>query len=183
MLTLQQIIDEADLLVPNTVDLADKVTQLNAINGDFFNIIKIPKIARFSGVIGQADYTLPADVREKNIDLVECGLLKYLDLMSDAVNPTQNNWSYDDNSKVLTISPAPYQNGLPGIVRYHRIATTTFLVSVLTATPDAPEEYHWTYVPALCAFLALTQEDASKAAIYEVQYKAAWNVAAQNYQK
>lgn len=183
MLTIQQIISEADLLVPNTVSTADKVAQLNAINGDFFNVVKIPRIARFSGMIGQPDYTLPADVREKNIDLVECGLLKYRDLMSEDVNPTQNNWSFDDNSKKLTLSPAPYQNGLPGIVRYHRLATTTFLVSNLSAQPDAPEEYHGTYVAALCAWLALTQDDASKAAIYEAQYKSTWNVAAQNYQK
>ncbi|MDQ6418670.1 hypothetical protein RB620_04385 [Paenibacillus sp. LHD-117] len=183
MLTLQQIIDEADLLVPNTVDPPDKVTQLNAINREFFNVIKIPKIVRFAGVLGQSDYTLPTDVREKNIDLVEVGLLKYRNLMSDEINPTQNNWSYDDNSKVMTLSPAPYQNGLPGIVRHHRFATTTFLSGNLTAIPDAPEEYHWTYVPALCTWLALTQEDASKAAIYEAQYKSAWNVAAQNYQK
>lgn len=183
MLTLQQIIDEADILVPNTVDLPDKINRLNEINADFFNVVKIPKIGRFVGTVGQADYTLPADVREKNIDLVECGLLQYRNLMSERVSPTDNNWSYDDSSKVLTISPAPYQNGLPGIVRYHRLATTTFLVSNLDAVPDAPEEYHGTYVPALCSFLALTQEDASKAAIYEAQYKSAWNVASQNYQK
>lgn len=183
MLTLQQIIGEADLLVPNTVSTPDKVTQINAINQDFFNAVKIPKVGRFSGVLGQANYTLPSDVREKNIDLVECGLLKYRDLMSEDVSPTQNNWSFDDITNTLTLSPAPYRNGLPGIVRYHRLATSTFVSGNLTAQPDAPAEYHWTYVAALCAWLALTQDDASKAALYEGQYKSAWNVAAQNYQK
>lgn len=181
MLTIQSIIDEADLLVPNTVSVADKLTQLNAINGDFFNVVKIPKLARFSGMTSQPDYTLPADVREKNIDLVEVGLLKYLDLMSDNVNPTQNNWSYDDSNNKITLSPAPYKNGLPGIVRYHRIATSTYTTGNLSVHPDAPSEYHWTYVLALSSWLAITMDDPSKFSIFDAQYKAAWNVAAQHY--
>ncbi|MNW68877.1 hypothetical protein D3C74_477610 [compost metagenome] len=63
-----------------------------------------------------------------------------------------------------------------------RIATTTFTTANLINVPDAPEEYHWTYIPALAAYLANTQDDGVKAANYENQYKSAWNVAAQNYQ-
>lgn len=81
----------------------------------------------------------------------------------------------------MILSPAPYQNGLQGIVRYHRIAIT-FTIGNLIAVPDAPEEYQWTYIPALAAWIANTQDDAAKAANYESQYKALWNEAAQNYQ-
>lgn len=183
MVTIKNIIDEADILVPNLLSDADKVTQLNAINQDFFTLIKIPKLARFSATSGEPGYTLPADVRAKNIDLVKVGLLQYLDLQSDSVTPTQNTFDYNDENNSLTLSPAPYQNGLQGIVRYHRIATTTFTSSNLEVTPDAPAEYHWTYVPALAAWIALTQDDSDKATLYEAQYKTAWNVAAQNYQK
>ncbi|WP_215727498.1 hypothetical protein, partial [Mycobacterium tuberculosis] len=79
------------------------------------------------------------------------------------------------------LSPAPYQSGLQGIVRYYRIATTTFTSSNLNAVPDAPEEFHWTYVPALASYLANTQDDSSNAANYENMYKNAWAVAVQNY--
>lgn len=183
MLVLQQIITEADILVPNVLATGEKVAQLNAINSDFFNVVKIPKLARFTGIQGQTDYVLPNDVQAKNIDMVKCGLLQYRDLQTDGVLPTQNNYSFDDTNKSLTLSPAPYQNGLQGICRYHRIATTTFTSGSLNAYPDAPAEYHWTYVPALAAWMANTQDDGIKAAILTDQYKAAWNVASQNYQK
>lgn len=182
-LTLQQIISEADILIPNVLPTADKVVQLNSINSDFFNVVKIPKIARFIGISNQANYILGSDVRAKNIDLVDYGVLKYRDLQTDDVAPLQNTFSFDDNTSSLTLSPAPYTNGLQGIVRYHRIATTTFTSGVLTAVPDAPEEYHWTYIPALAAWMAQTQDDMGKATSYEAQYRAAWNTAATNYQK
>nr|WP_256703276.1 hypothetical protein [Paenibacillus peoriae] len=68
-------------------------------------------------------------------------------------------------------------------MRYSRIGTTTYTSSNLTIEPDAPLEYQWTYIPALAAYIAHSQDDAVKASNYENQYKAAWNVAAQNYQK
>lgn len=183
MLTIQEIITEADILVSNALAVADKVVWLNQINQDFFNAVKIPKVARFTATSNQADYTLPNDVRAKNIDLVEVGILKYRDLQTDTVSPLQNTFSYDDSTYNLNLSPAPYQNGLRGIVRYHRIATTTFTSANLTASPDAPEEYQWTYIPALASWMANSQDDFVKGTNYDGQYKAAWNVAAQNYQK
>lgn len=182
MLTLQQIINEADTLIPNLLSTVDKVTQLNAINQDFFNVVKIPKLANFTGVKGQANYTLPNDVRAKNIDYVKLGLLTYRDLQSDNVNPTQNVFAFDDASSTLTLSPAAH-GPVPGVVRYHRIATTTFTSANLSAVPDAPTEYHWTYVPALAAWIAMTQDELIKATTFEAQYKTAWNAASQNYQK
>lgn len=182
-MNISEIIAEADLLVPNIVPIGDKVSQLNAINNDFFNVVKIPKLARFTGMVGQIEYILAPDVRQKNIDLVELGLLKYMDLQTDNVNPTQITYSFDDETSKLNLSPSPYRNALPGVVRYHRIGTTTFLVNNLASVPDAPGEYHWTFVPALAAWLASTQDDSAKAAAYTGQYITAWNVAAQNYQK
>jgi hypothetical protein len=182
MLTLQQIITEADILIPNLLTGPEKVAQLNSINNDFFNVVKIPKLASFTGIKGQAVYVLPTDIRAKNIDYVKLGLLTYLDLQSDNVNPTQNVFSFDDASSTLTLSPAAY-GAVQGVVRYHRIAVTIFTSASLSAVPDAPAEYHWSYVPALAAWIALTQDELTKAATFEAQYKSAWNAASQNYQQ
>ncbi|CAM4407981.1 hypothetical protein PAXY110619_12310 [Paenibacillus xylanexedens] len=180
-MNLSDIISEANMLVPNDVPVADKVIWLNAINQDFFNVVKIPKVAQFDCVAGQTDYPLPADVRQKNIDMVLIGPSQYRSMDREDITPYQNAFAYDDTTKTISIYPAPYAD-LRGFLRYHRIATTTFLSTALTVSPDAPEEYHWTFIPALAAMLANSQDDSVKASNYENQYKAAWNVAAQNYQ-
>lgn len=182
-LTIQEIISEADLLVPNEVAASDKVLWLNALNQDFFNVVKVPKVISFTPSTNEEDYSLPSDVRLKNINWVIVGVIKYSELLPSSKNPLTNTFLFDDSKKMLTLRPAPYQSGLQGLVQYNRIATTTFVSSVLTASPDAPEEYHWTFIPGLAAYIALSQDDAVKASNYETQYKSAWNVAAQNYAK
>lgn len=175
------IIAEADILVPNDVPLANKINQLQFIDQDFFNVVKIPKMHRFTSVAGQTEYTLPADVRSKNIDRVQVDSFRYQSLERDAIYPTQNGYSYDDATRVLSIYPAPYA-ALPTLVRYHKSSSTTYTASTVgTDEPSAPVEYHWSYVVALCAYLAKTQDDGVKAANYESEYKASWNLAAQNY--
>jgi hypothetical protein len=180
-LNIQQIITEADILVPNDVQTADKAVALTGINQDFFNVVKIPKIARFVTGAAQGDYILASDVRQKNIDLVMTGMFRYMSLDNDAATPRQNAYSFDDISHTLSLWPAPY-GMLEGFLRYRRIGMATYSADNLTTTPEAPEEYHWSYVLALAAYLGNTQDDAIKAANYEAQYKASWNVAAQNYQ-
>jgi len=180
MLTLQQIIDEADAMVPNEFDLATKVSWLNNINQDFFNVVKIPAVTTFTTSTAST-YTLPNDVRMKNVDKVIVGSMQYRSFPEDDVQPLQNYWTFNDSTHVLTLSPAPYKTNLSGIVRYHRIATTTFLSSNMSAIPDAPEEYHWTFIPALCEQICLAMDD-PKMANFNQQYTSAWNVAALNYQ-
>ncbi|MBA9088643.1 hypothetical protein FHR92_005161 [Fontibacillus solani] len=182
-MNIGEIIGEADLLVPNEVPAVDKLLWINAINNDFFNVVKIPKFARFLCVASQQDYILPNDVRAKNIDLLMIGLFRYQSLESETVTPTQNAYSFDDVTHKLSVYPPPYSSDLQGTLRYMSIATTTFTSSNLLLPPDSPEEYHWTYIPALAAYLANTQDDGVKASNYENQYKSAWNVAAQNYQR
>ncbi|MFB0847341.1 phage adaptor protein [Paenibacillus oleatilyticus] len=179
-LTLQQIIDEACAIVPNEYSSAMLVSWLNNINQDFFNIVKIPQIARFKTTKGTSTYTLPSAVRQKNIDLVMIGLIQYRDLDEESVVPTQNWYSYDDSTKQLTLNPEPYQNDLNCVLRYRRIATTNYTAGNLNAYPDAPEEYQWTYIPALCEYICLAMDD-PKAANFSAQKTTAWNSAATDY--
>lgn len=179
-MNLQQIIDEADVIVPNAYSSADKVAWLNAINQDFFTVVKIPRIIQIETKKGEPDYVLPHDVRAKNIDLVFVGIFTYTSILEGEPGSIDNVWSFDDETKTLSLVPVPYEDSI-GIVRYHRIASSNFTSDDLTASPDAPEEYHWIYVPALCAQICKAMDDVEKAAMYENDYRAALNTVAQNY--
>lgn len=181
-MNIQSIIDESDLLVPNEVPLADKIVALNALNQDFFNVVKIPRVLSLTPVLNQAAYTISTEVRLKNIDLVMVGIIKYHELITGTTNPLQNTYTFDDSTHILTLRPAPYSNGLQGVLRYARIATTTFTSGNLSAVPDAPEEYHFSFVTGLASFLADAMDYKTKAANYEAQYRAIWNRAGEQYQ-
>ena len=177
------IIAEADILVPNDVPVANKVVALNGFNQDFFNVVKIPIFQGFTTMKGVGSYILNNAIRFKNIEVVYCGIIKYKRLEDSTPHPMENVYYFNDATYELGLRPAPYANDLAGLIRFSRISSTTFTVGNLEKSPDAPEEYHWTFIPALASFIANTQDDAVKASNYENQYKAAWNVAAQNYAK
>lgn len=177
---ISEIIAEADILVPNNVPSPNKVTHLNSLVTDFYNVVKIPKIAKFTTVAGQTNYALGTDIRSKNIDKVQVENFRYSSVERDDYRPTQTGFIFDDDTSTLSLNPAPY-DALPAFVRYHKIATSFVTSANLEAVPGIPSEYHWTLVPALAAYLAKTQDDGIKAANYESEYKAAWNVAGQNY--
>ena len=47
MKTVQEVINEADILVPNVLSNAQKVEQLNNITNEFYNNVKIPNSISF----------------------------------------------------------------------------------------------------------------------------------------
>ncbi|WP_010276411.1 phage adaptor protein [Paenibacillus senegalensis] len=182
MLTLQQIITEADILVPNAYANPDKVAWLNAINQDFFSVVKIPQAVTFNASGNQPHYTLPNNTRAKNIDQVRVGLIQYRSLLSEDVKPGQNYWTFNDSNFQLTLTPPPAMSG-QGVVRCYRVGTTTFTSNSLNVQPDAPPEYHWIYTIGLCSKIAKAQDDIAKANNYASEFTNALNVAAQNHAK
>lgn len=179
-LSLQEIINEADVLVPNAYSNGDKVNWINILNQQFFEVVKIPRLYTFNTVGGQAQYTLYNQIRSNNIDKVHVGNVIYRSFGLEDVQPTQNFFTYDDNNFTLALFPPPY-GVLFAKVRYYQMATTSFISGNLTVPPDAPPEYHWTYVIGLCSYIAKAMDDISKANNYMSDYQAALNIAAQNY--
>ncbi len=182
---IKTIINEADIRVPNSFSGADKVDWLNEINNQFFDVVKIPKIEPFTGVNGTAEYTLATGVRSKNIDYVLLGTSQYDSF--DDMKPGRNFWTFDDGTHKIKLSSVPIASG-QGYVRYFQIGVTTFLATDLeadpvTATPDAPAEYHWLYVVGLSEKIAQAMDDAVKANNYGGIYRNGLLTAAQNYLK
>lgn len=181
-LTLQQIIEQADVRVPNVFTAADKVNWLNEVNKDFFDMVKIPLVHTFTTVTNQSDYPLPNDVRGKNISIVKIGNGLYSSLLTDAPIPSMNYWTFNDTNNTLTLTPTPYRP-VESFVRYYRIGTTEFVSTVLSVNPDAPPEYHHIYTLGLCERMAKAMNDGALAANYANDYRGSLMVAQQNYIK
>lgn len=179
-LTLSAIIAEADIRVPNTLLPATKVDYLNEINNEFFSVVKIPTAFLFTSIAGTATYVAGATVRSKNIDLVMVGTTKYLSLQYDNVEPGRSYWIFDDLTATLSLTPAPIAVG-QGIARYYQMPTTTYIATTLTATPDAPSEYHHLYVLGLCAKVAKAIPDVGLGNNYQQEYESQLQIAMQNY--
>lgn len=181
-LTMTQIIAQADILVPNEETDAQKMLWLNEVNNKFFEVVKIPKTATFNTVIGTANTTLASGIRGKNIDKVHVGNGLFPSFLYDNVSPGHNYHLFDDDTLVMTLSPTPTQV-LAAIVRYFRMATTTYVdtPTSLALSPDCPSEYQYGYAFGLAQKIAESQEDISKANNYGGQFNGVLAIAQQNY--
>lgn len=178
-LMLSAIITEADVRVPNIYDSAQKVSWLNEVNNEFFDVVKIPAVYSFVSN-SSGSYVLPTGVRSKNIDMVTVGTRGYSSAQYESLQPGRNYWTLDDANQTLTISPDPL-SGDKGLVRYRKIPTTTFVVGTITATPDAPDEYHWLYILGLCERIAKAMDDMVKGNNFAAEYHNNLSIAQANF--
>lgn len=181
-LTLSQIIEEAEARTPSGFSVAQKVSWLNEVNLEFFDLVKIPVIHRFYAQAGVEEYILPSSVRSKNIDRVIFGTTSYDSLQYNVVAPGRNGWTLDDDNQRLTLMPAPFSPG-EAIIRYYRMPESTFLSSNLNVKPDAPAEYHWIYILGLSERMAKAMDDVVKANNIGSDYRANLTIAQQNFQR
>ena len=170
-LTLQQIIDQADKLVPNSESTVNKAVWLNEINQKFFEIVKIPKTSSFSTTANIATISgLSTAIRSRNIDKVYVSKSLHPSFLHEDVPPGHNYHVWDDDTSILTLTPTPTITGLAGIVRWHRVATSTYTDLTLALSPDAPADYHYIYIPGLAYKIAETLEDITKKNNYEKSF-------------
>lgn len=175
------IISEADVRVPNGFDNTQKVTWLNEINNEFFDVVKIPKSFSFTTTQGAAALVVtPTDIRGKNIDKLHIGKNIFPSFLYQDVQPGRGYHTFDDATRTVTIVPTPTVP-LPGIIKYFQISTTTFVTSNLTGVPDAPAEYHWVYILGLAEKIAAAMDDIARSSNYGQQYRAQLAVAQANY--
>jgi hypothetical protein len=185
-LSLQKIIDEAEILVPNSINLQQKIKFLNELNVYFFEVVKIPKIAYFNTVANVSTVVIPGvQIALRNIDRVMVGTSIYKSLQLDDVPPGNYGFVFDEPG-TLTLDPAPV-SVVKGYVRYLQSATTTFSdtgTPPLTGLfPEAPEAYHELFVLGLSEKIAKAQDDVAKANNYGGDFRAKLSIAQQNYMR
>lgn len=176
---IKTIIDEADIRVPNAFSIDQKVDWLNEVNNEFFDIVKIPKVHSMAtdGVV--KDFTVPTDMREKNIRKVVVGSTFYRSMIYENVTTSFNYYILDEVTNKLALEPKPPVSKL--IVIYDKIATNPFLATNTAAEPEAPKEYHWLFILGLCVRIAKAMNDAGLANNYENDFKNNLAVAQQNF--
>ena len=177
-----EIIADADIRVPNAFDVNQKITWLNEVHSEFFEIVKIPASTTFTTSIGQDTYTLtPTDIRARNIVEVVVGTERYRSVLFDQdIRPGHNYYEFNDSTRKLKLIPTPSSSSV-GRVRYYRVPTVSFTSSNYTTTePDSPREFHWIYVPGLCARIAKAMQDVRLAANFDTDYKGVLLIAQQN---
>lgn len=178
--TLQQIIKEADVRVPNPFDIAQKISWLNEINVEFFEIVRIPKVFRFMITGGTDTYSLPSTIRSHAIENVRNQSVMYESIQYEKVQPGRNYWNLDDDTQQLTLFPRPTVNA-EAIISYRKKTESTYLTSDLSAKPDAPIEFHWAYILALCERIAKAMNDVPLANNYANDYRGQLSLAQERY--
>jgi hypothetical protein len=178
-MNLQLIIDEADVRVPNAFAVDQKVDWLNEINYEFFDIVKIPKSASVAvdGIATQ--FTIPTDVREKNIRKVVVGSNYYRSIVYEEITAAFNYYTIDETTNKINFTPKPPAG--TAVLIYDTMGVIPFVSTTLTAIPVAPTEYHWIYVLGLCVRIAKAMSDVVLANNYENDYKGNLMIAQQNY--
>lgn len=180
-LTIKQIMDEADVRVQNSLNTADKVSFLNQVNLEFFDVVKMPQAVVIPIATGVSQISTNG-ILGKNIDRVLVGKAIYDSMQYTLVQPGRNFWTFDDFTGRISLNPAP-ASAVDMVIRYYRKPITTFLSTGLTVVPDAPEEYHWIYILGLCERIAKAMDDVGKGNNYASDYKSALMVAQQNFQR
>lgn len=180
-MNIQEIIDEADIRVPNAFSVNQKVDWLNEVNNEFFDIVKIPKVFNYTiPATPPATITAPTDMREKNIRKIVNGSTFYRSMIYENITTSFNYYTLDDTTNALTLEPMAKANSKL-IVIYDKISTNPFVVTTMTAEPEAPKEYHWLYILGLAVRIAKAMNDAGLANNYENDFKNNLAVAQQNF--
>lgn len=178
--TLQQIMKEADVRVPNPFDTAQKISWLNEINVEFFEIVRIPKVFRFMVIGGTDTYSLPSEIRSHAIESVRNQSVMYESIQYEKVQPGRNYWNLDDDTHQLSLFPRP-SIGAEAFISYRKKTESTYLISDLSAKPDAPIEFHWAYILALCERIAKAMNDVPLANNYANDYRGQLSLAQERY--
>lgn len=178
-MNLQTIIDEADIRVPNAFSVDQKVDWLNEVNYEFFDIVKMPKSTSvvLDGVATQ--FTVPTDLREKNVRKVVVGSNFYRSMIYEDITAAFNYYTIDETTNKITFTPKPGAG--TAVIVYDKMGVTPFVATTLTAQPDAPVEYHWIFILGLCVRIAKAMNDVNLANNYENDYKNNLSVAQQNF--
>lgn len=151
---LKEILLDANLLVPNSINDALKVNWLNQIQGQLYRDFAFPNTSKaFTAEGGINLYTLPTDCSRERITSVIVGENDYEYRTVDQ-DITEHCWTIIDGN--LFIQPTPTQD-VTAFLNY-RPSPQEMRIDMQDETPDFPEDFHEVLVYGIGVRIARAQQ-------------------------
>lgn len=157
---LKDIILDANLLVPNSINDEVKVRWLNEIQKQLYRDFAFPNTSRFFMTIAGIDiYPLPHDCSRERITSVIVGedVYEYRTVDQDI---TEHCWTIINEN--LFIHPVPRQ-GTKAYLNY-RPAPPKMRIDMQDEEPSFPKDFHEVLVYGIATRIARSQQDSNRAA-------------------
>ena len=156
---LKEILLDANLLVPNSINDEIKVRWLNEIQGQLYRDFPFNDTSfRFTAEPGFNLYTIPEDCSRERITSVIVGdnLYEYRTIDQEV---TDYCWVMSDEN--LFIHPTPSQN--TSAYLNYRPGPKEMLTTMQDVEPDYPSDFHEVLVYGIAARIARSLQDTNRA--------------------
>lgn len=156
---LKDIILDANLLVPNSINDSSKVRWLNEIQSQLYRDFAYPNtVHQFPVEIGIDLYPLPKNCSRERITsvIVDEDIYDYRTLDQDI---TERCWTLVDG--FLFIHPVPNRTA-EGLLNY-RPGPQEMRIDMQDVEPEYPKDFHEVLVYSIAAKIARSQQDSNKA--------------------
>lgn len=166
-MTLQEILDDVDARVPNSVPIAQKVKWINQVQRQLYRDYPLPEAVRwFLTTSGLAFYELPEDCVEGRITHVVVEGKEYP--YRESYEPSMLRfWTIVSGSLVLN----PVPDGQYNVLVFYRRRPKDLSPDNLTETPNFPEDYHELLVLGCAKRVAQAMRDVELANNFEMDYQ------------
>ena len=166
-MTLEELLQDVDLLVPNSIALDVKVRFMNQVQNQLFRDYDVSKSSYvFTLIPGEELYPLPEDCPEDMIrSVVVEGRTYELANTEDSITDE----TYFVHSGLLTIIPSPQKEG-KGMVHYLR-RPRKINEYVLEREPDFPRDYHELLSYGCAIRVARIEQDYEQLSVLEGEFQ------------
>lgn len=161
---LSEIVEDADLLVPNAFTREQKIRMANQAQRQLFRDYPLNStVFTFSVKAGVDTYSIPANCLQENIADVLVNGQNY-----PFTTPGSSKGYQIVNDKLI-LAPSPYQD-MTGKI-YYKAALPDLTVNEWNDTPDFPEDYHELLVLGIANRIAERTQDYKQAAELDGRFR------------
>lgn len=153
---LEEILEDIDLIVPNSLDVGKKIRWINQVMNQVFRDYPVPvKRAIIPVIHGQDTYDLPADCVEQRIDEL-------------LLNDERINYRIIDGKIQLDVKPDGHNLSIDMLYRPRPVPITE---ADMEKEPDFPSDYHELLILGCAHKVAMRQQNYDAANVLQAQFE------------